>query len=376
MNSSSTFLRMITSADFWELHPEWLKLPSNNHQIKTGHVKHTDLNSVFEEFPEEPVANDIEMEEDKQEPASIIRRVDRKIQKKADVDKQILDLYFLECMRPSVICKALRVDKRYVYKVVEHSKKALITLSEKRHDTTKSWKIPNFILIEIQEFWNVHRSKLYKVEEVRSYLKSKYPLSHIPSLSFIARYMKMSLNLSYKKVSWRPLKVLGPEIVNLKLSYISFVEKAERLGFKILQIDEFSISESLFSFRAWTTKGRSGYAVYEGQPSKRYSVIAAISKGSLELSTISELNTNGSVFIEFIDELENKLAEKYWEWRKAFILTWDGAKYHSTTAVRNKINELGLTWVQTVPYTPEFSPIEIFNNWVKSAIRQSIRKQR
>ena len=202
-------------------------------------MKHTDLNSVFVEFPEEPVSNDIEMEEDKQEPVSIIRRVDRKIQKKADVDKQILDLYFLECMRFSAICKALLVDKRYVYKVVEHTKKALITLSEKRHDTTKSWKISNFILNEIQEFWNVHRSKLYRVEEVRSYLKSTYPLSRIPSFSFIARYMKMSLNLSYKKVSCRPLKVLGPEIVNLKLSYISFVEKAERLGFKILQIDKF-----------------------------------------------------------------------------------------------------------------------------------------
>ena len=136
-------------------------------------------------------------------------------------------------MRPSAICKALRVDKRYVYKVVEHTKKELITLSEKRHDTTKSWKIPNFILTEIQEFWNVHRSKLYRVKEVPSYLKSNYPLSRIPSLSFIARYMKMLLNMSYKKVSWRTLKVLWPETVNLKLSYIRFVEENERLGFKI-----------------------------------------------------------------------------------------------------------------------------------------------
>ena len=134
----------------------------------------------------------------------------------------------------------------------------------------------------------------------------------------------------------------GSEIVNLKLSYINFVEKAKRLGFKILQINEFSISKSLFSFRAWTTKGRSGYAVYEWQSSKRYSVIAVISEGSLKLVIVSELNTNWSVFIEFIDELENKLAEKYGEWRKVFILTCDWAKYYSTTAVRNKINELGL----------------------------------
>ena len=28
------------------------------------------------------------------------------------------------------------------------------------------------------------------------------------------------------------------------------------------------------------------------------------------------------MFIEFIDELENKWDEKYGEWRKTFILTW------------------------------------------------------
>ena len=43
------------------------------------------------------------------------------------------------------------------------------------------------------------------------------------------------------------------------------------------------------------------------------------------------------MFIEFIDELENKLAEKYGEWRKAFILTWDGAKYHSQHPLETKL---------------------------------------
>ena len=49
------------------------------------------------------------------------------------------------------------------------------------------------------------------------------------------------MNLNYKKVSWRMLKVLNHEMINLKLSYIDFEENVERLGFKILQIDEYSI---------------------------------------------------------------------------------------------------------------------------------------
>ena len=149
-------------------------------------------------------------------------------------------------------------------------------------------------------------------------------------------------------------------MINLKLGYIDFVEREERLGIKILQIDEFSISRAVWLLRAWTTKGKSGYAAYEGPPSKRYSIIATINANSLELAAISERNTNGTVFTEFIYELAKKLVEKYGERRKAFILTWVGARYHSTSTVKDKINDIGMTWVQTVPYTPEFSPFEFF----------------
>ena len=82
------------------------------------------------------------------------------------------------------------------------------------------------------------------------------------------------------------------------------------------------------------------------------------------------------MFAEFIGELSKKLIEKYEERREAFILTWDGARYHSTFLVKKKIEEMSLTWVQTVPYIPEFSPIEIFNNLVKSIFCQSIRRLR
>ena len=160
-------------------------------------------------------------------------------------------------------------------------------------------------------------------------------------------------------------------MINLKLNDIDFVESAEKLGFKILQIYEFLVSRAVWSLLAWTEMRKFGYVIYEGPSSKRYSIIAAISENSLEHAAINEL-----VFTEFIDELVKKLAERYRERRKAFILTWDGARYHSTSAVKDKFNNIGMTWVQTVPYTPEFSPIQIFNNWVKSFIRQSIRKRR
>ena len=93
---------------------------------------------------------------------------------------------------------------------------------------------------------------------------------------------------------------------------------------------------------------------------KKYTIIAAISENYLELVAICEWNTNGAVFTQFINELGKKIVEKYGERRKAFILSWDGARNHSTSTVKDKINDIGMTWIQTVPYTPEFLPINYF----------------
>ena len=206
------------------------------------------------------------------------------------------------------MCTSLKVDKRYLYKVVEQTKKALLWLTKKRDRADQNRKISEILLTEIKAFWNAHRSKFYRVEDVWLHLKFKFPQLRAPSLCFIAGYMKTSMNLSYKKVFWRPLKVLSHEMINLKLSYIDFVESAKRLGFKILQIDEFSVSRAVWPLRAWTEKGKSGYVTYEGPPSKRHSIIAAISENSLELAAIDERNTNWMVFTDFIDELVKKLA--------------------------------------------------------------------
>ena len=88
-------------------------------------------------------------------------------------------------------------------------------------------------------------------------------------------------------------------------------------------------------------KRKSGYAAYEGPPSKRYFIIMFSTNNSLEIAAISERNSNGVVFTLFIDDLAKKLVEKYGNRRKTFILTWDGARYHSTSTVKDKINDFG-----------------------------------
>ena len=190
MNSSPTFLKLITSADFWELNSEWFELPENSDELKTGLIKHTDMRLVFKLPPQDLLTGDAEMNEEQYEPSSITKRAGRKTHKRLDIDSRILDLYFFGGMRPSMMCTILKVDKRYLYKVVEQTKKALLRLTKKLNKADQNRKISEILLTEIKAFWNANKSKFYRVEDVWCHLKSKFPQLRAPSLSFIAWYMK------------------------------------------------------------------------------------------------------------------------------------------------------------------------------------------
>ena len=77
-------------------------------------------------------------------------------------------------------------------------------------------------------------------------------------------------------------------------------------GFKLLQIDEITINKFSFPIRAWVHKEKSGYVTQETLKGS-YSVIAAIIDTNFELIKISNYNTNGEIFNEFIVELDNVL---------------------------------------------------------------------
>ena len=64
---------------------------------------------------------------------------------------------------------------------------------------------------------------------------------------------------------------------------------------------------------------------------------------------------------------------RFWDRIDKIILSANGARYHSVKEVDTVLKQNKIMLIQTVPYTPEFSPIEIFINWVKNKIRKKIR---
>lgn len=168
--------------------------------------------------------------------------------------------------------------------------------------------------------------------------------------------MKNRLRLSYKKVSWRPLKTTQIDYKTSRTKYIEFVKAATKAGYNIVKIDEFSVNRNSYPNMSWTGIGESGFVVTD-KANERFSVITAISIKGLELLTISKNNTNGNVFAAFVSQLIEQLKSRYHDSYKNNILTCDGARYHFVKEVNSKITDSGLMMIQTVQYTPEFSPV-------------------
>ena len=105
----------------------------------------------------------------------------------------------------------------------------------------------------------------------------------------------------------------------------------------------------------------------------RWSVIAAISNFSFETATISKNNTNEVVFVKFLKIIIDNLKIRFWDRNDKIILSAVGARYHSVKEIDTVLKQNKKMIIQTVPYTPEFFPIEIFINWVKNKIRKKIR---
>ena len=109
---------------------------------------------------------------------------------------------------------------------------------------------------------------------------------------------------------------------------------------------------------------------------KKINVIASVSWTGFECIAISSLNSNGAVFWVFMDKLICNLKLKYGEYFEKIILKWDCVCYHLIKGIQDLLKFKEIMIVVTVPYTPEFSCIELFNNNIKNRFRAKLRKER
>ena len=226
-------------------------------------------------------------------------------------EKKILDYYFQHHIKPRKIASKLNISSHKVYSVVKSIKNVIKRFEDKRRmKASQSRGFSKVILEMLSDFCRSHSGLAYTVSDVRKHLAQAFPNELIPSESYICRYMKRQLGLSYKRVSWRPPLQRYEKFIVDRETYSGFALQVEKEKFVIVQIDEFTVNRSTYTAMAWGKRGISSFC-HQDQPSDRFSVIAAISINGLELLTISKKNTNGDVFCCFILLLIEKLKKRY-----------------------------------------------------------------
>ena len=162
-------------------------------------------------------------------------------------EKLILDDYFLNKYKPKTIARKYKISKVKVYWVIRETKKSLLKYNQR--EVQNDWKkraISSSVFESIQEFWSKHMNKYFLISDVMNFLAEKHNDDEVPSYSTVLLFMKKKLKMSYKRVSSRPLKISNKEFIVNRLEYIKAINIAQKVGFRLIQIDEFTVSNSCF----------------------------------------------------------------------------------------------------------------------------------
>ena len=183
------------------------------------------------------------------------------------------------------------------------------------------------------------------------------------------------MKFSYKRVCTRLMKSFSADFESNRVYNAKIIKFLNKLGTHIIQIDKFSVGHNFSTSYSLGPIGASHY-VRSTKFVKSWSVMVGISSFRLEHVFIYYGNTNHQIFIDFIQSLIQKLL-KYDNFRpENTILLFDEAAYHKTKAVDQLLKSNRLTALVSVPYTPEFLFVEIFNNFVKSKLRMQLKDGR
>ena len=140
------------------------------------------------------------------------------------------------------------------------------------------------------------------------------------------------------------------------------------MGFNIIFVDEFKISNYTHSNYNWVQKGD-----YCGVPiagfQEYFCCIAAVSKCSLITLQTTKSNTNSTVFSLFVEQLIAKLRQEHPQNLAKTVLFMDGARYHTSRESVACMRKLGLSVLFNAPAFPEINSCEYFIRALKAKIK-------
>lgn len=150
-------------------------------------------------------------------------------------------------------------------------------------------------------------------------------------------------------------------IKELRTKFLEFQKKLS--SEEIVCLDETGFKLNMISHYAWSPKGTRAKDYAPGAKCRVITTIGAISRKGFVCSAIGYGGTSSNSFYAFMkDELFPRL-------KKGTIIILDNLSAHKDKRVKSLAEKLGIKLVFQPPYSPEFNPIELAWNTIKTFIR-------
>jgi len=194
-------------------------------------------------------------------------------------------------------------------------------------------------------------------------IKTKFEVSI--SKSSIYNILKSS-NITRKKIYYRYIPTNKEK---RKQQIKNFIDKVKKIPINnIVSIDETSVDTHINPNYGWNLSGKR-ISIKNTTSRKRYTVICAINNKGIICTKIINNSANGEDFIEFINQVINKLPIG----REKQYLLMDNARIHHYKKFKDNIKEKpNIELLYNVPYSPEYNPIEYVFNEAKQIIKDKI----
>ena len=132
----------------------------------------------------------------------------------------------------------------------------------------------------------------------------------------------------------------------------------------VVNLDETWLNETSFVRRTWAPKnGRSNATLNAVIP--RVSMIAAMDTDGRVWFTLSHAATDSNIMALFLERLTQALHREAPGFEQGSVFLYDGAPYHTGADTRAVIKKLGLTVIQSGPYSFSGAPIELLFSALK-----------
>ena len=132
----------------------------------------------------------------------------------------------------------------------------------------------------------------------------------------------------------------------------------------VINLDETWLNETSFIRKTWAPKdSRSNATLNSVIP--RVSMIAALDTDGRVWFALSHAATDSNMMALFLQRLTQVLHRETPGWEQGSVVLYDGAPYHTGSDTRAIIKKLGLTVIQSGPYSFSGAPIELLFSALK-----------